>query len=100
MTRRFRPGLAPTLAAAALLPAFLALGVWQLQRADEKRLLQGEYDARAQGPAVRIEPRVQRAEDLRFYRVIGARALRNAVSTLHRQSRASGTRGFSRGDAA
>lgn len=69
MTRRFRPGLVPTLAAGALLPVFLALGVWQLQRADEKRLLQGEYDARAQGPAVRIEPRAQRAEDLRFYRV-------------------------------
>lgn len=69
MTRRFRPGLAPTLAAAALLPVFLALGAWQLQRADEKRLLQGEYDTRAQGPAVRVEPRVQRAEDLRFYRV-------------------------------
>lgn len=69
MTRRFRPGLVPTLAASALLPGFLALGVWQLERADEKRLLQGEYDARAQGPAVRVEPRVQRAEDLRFYRV-------------------------------
>ncbi len=69
MTRRFRPGVAPTLVVAALLPAFLALGAWQLQRADEKRLLQGEYDARAQGSAVRIEPRMQRAEDLRFYRV-------------------------------
>ncbi len=69
MIRRFRPGLVPTLAASALLPVFLALGVWQLHRADEKRLLQGEYDARAQGPAVRIEPRAQRAEDLRFYRV-------------------------------
>lgn len=69
MTRRFRPGLWPTLAVAALLPALVALGFWQLQRADEKRALQEEYDARAQGPAVRIEPRRQRAADLRFYRV-------------------------------
>ncbi len=69
MMRRFRPGLAPTLAVAVLLPALLALGAWQLQRADEKRGLQEEYDARANGPAVRIEPRAQRAEDLRFYRV-------------------------------
>lgn len=69
MTRRFRPGLAPTLAVALLLPAFLALGLWQLHRADEKRTLQEEYDARANGPAVRIEPRLQRAEDLRFFRV-------------------------------
>lgn len=69
MTRRFRPGPWPTLAVAALLPAMVALGFWQLHRADEKRVLQEEYDARATGPAVRIEPRVQRAEDLRFYRV-------------------------------
>lgn len=69
MTRRFRPGLWPTLAVAALLPSMVALGFWQLHRAEEKQTLQEEYDARATGPAVRIEPRVQRAEDLRFYRV-------------------------------
>lgn len=67
--RRFRPGLWPTLAVCALLPALVALGFWQLHRAGEKRALQEEYDARAGGPAVRIEPRLQRAEDLRFYRV-------------------------------
>jgi surfeit locus 1 family protein len=69
VTRRFLPGLWPTLAVAGLLPALVALGFWQLQRAGEKRMLQDEYDARAAGPAVRIEPRLQRAEDLRFYRV-------------------------------
>ncbi len=69
MTRRFRPGLWPTLAVAVLAPSMVALGFWQLHRADEKQALQEEYDARANGPAVRIEPRMQRAEDLRFYRV-------------------------------
>jgi surfeit locus 1 family protein len=67
--RRFRLRLWPTLAVALLAPSMVALGFWQLHRADEKRQLQEEYDARATGPAVRIEPRVQRAEDLRFYRV-------------------------------
>ncbi len=68
--RRFRPGLAPTLAVVLLLPFFLYLGYWQLQRAEEKRQLQAEYDTRADGPAVRVERNVQRPEDLQFYRVL------------------------------
>jgi surfeit locus 1 family protein len=55
---------------AVLLPLFLYLGYWQLQRAEEKRLLQEEYDTRANGPAVQVERQVQRAEELRFYRVV------------------------------
>lgn len=53
-----------------LLPLFLYLGYWQLQRAEEKRALQAEYDARAAGPAVKVEPRLQRPEALQFYRVV------------------------------
>lgn len=68
--RRFRPRLVPSIAAAVLLPLFLFLGYWQLQRAEEKRQLQGEYDARANGPAVLVEGRLQRPEELQFYRVI------------------------------
>lgn len=70
MPRQFRPGLAPSLAVAVLLPLFLYLGYWQLQRADEKRALQAEYDARAAGPAIQVEPRLQSAEQLQFYRVV------------------------------
>lgn len=68
--RRFRPGPLPSIAVALLLPLFLYLGYWQLQRAEEKRLLQAEYDTRANGPAVQVERRVQRVEELRFYRVV------------------------------
>lgn len=70
MTRRFRLACVPTLAALLLIPVFMALGYWQLQRAEEKRALQAEYDARAFDAELRIAPRLQRAEDLRFYRVI------------------------------
>lgn len=70
MNRRFRPGLAASLAVAVLLPLFLYMGYWQLQRAGEKRVLQAEYDARAAGPAIQVEARVQRPEELQFYRVI------------------------------
>lgn len=68
--RRFRPGLVPSIAVAVLLPLFLYMGYWQLHRAEEKRALQAEYDTRANGPAVQVERQVQRAEALRFYRVV------------------------------
>lgn len=70
MRRRFRSRLVPTLAAVLLFPVFVALGYWQLQRAEEKRALQAEYDARAFDAELRVTPRLQRAADLRFYRVI------------------------------
>jgi surfeit locus 1 family protein len=59
----------PLAAVWLLVPVFVLLGIWQLQRADEKRRLQEEYDARGNGPVVRVEPRMQAGEDLRFYRV-------------------------------
>ena len=37
--RAFRPGLLPTLVVLVLLALLLALGGWQLQRADEKSAL-------------------------------------------------------------
>lgn len=68
--QRFRPRFGPTIAAAVLLPVFVALGVWQTHRADFKRELQAEYDARIAGPVVAIEPRLQSADALRFYHVV------------------------------
>ncbi len=69
MSKHLRASLTSSLTVALLLPLFVYLGYWQLQRADEKRQLQEEYDTRASDAVVKIEPRVQRAEDLRFYRV-------------------------------
>lgn len=68
--RRFRPALIPSAVFAVLVPLFLYLGYWQLQRAEEKRQLQTEYDTRANGPAVQVERQVQGVEELRFYRVV------------------------------
>lgn len=59
----------PAVATALLVPLFIGLGVWQLGRAHYKQELQEEYDARARGGVVRIEPRPQAGDDLRFYRV-------------------------------
>ncbi|HYA38794.1 MAG TPA: SURF1 family protein [Candidatus Methylomirabilis sp.] len=70
MSRLFRPSAAASIATAVLLPLLLYLGYWQLQRADEKRLLQAEYDARSDGPAIQVESRVQNPGELQFYRVV------------------------------
>lgn len=69
-SRPFRPRLVPSLAAAILLPLFLFLGYWQTQRAEETRLLQAEYDSRAAGPAIKVEPRLQPPAALQFYKVV------------------------------
>lgn len=45
---RFRPGLIPTLATLTLLPILIALGTWQVNRAQEKAAL---LEARAEGAA-------------------------------------------------
>ena len=67
---RFRPHWVPTVATLLLLPAFVALGQWQLGRADEKRTLQAEYDRRAHQPPIALDGQLRRGEDLRFYRVV------------------------------
>ena len=71
--RRFRPGLMPSLAVAALLPLLIGLGFWQLQRAEEKRVLLAEQAMRSQAPAVDlVELRGEGAPAFRRVRLVGA----------------------------
>lgn len=65
---RFRPGLLPTLVVMALLPLLLGLGFWQLQRADEKRVLLAEQAARSEAPAVDLQD-LEAVDDPAFRRV-------------------------------
>lgn len=62
----------PTVAAILLIPAFVALGYWQLQRAEEKRVLQTEYDRRASAPPTRLDAAPQTVQTLQFRRVIAS----------------------------
>jgi cytochrome oxidase assembly protein ShyY1 len=48
----FRPGWVPTLVVLMLLPGLIALGCWQLSRAEEKRELLASYAERQAGDAV------------------------------------------------
>lgn len=67
--RAFRPGLLPTLVVLALLALLLALGGWQLQRADEKSALLASQEARRQAPAQPIGE-LERSADPAFQRVL------------------------------
>jgi surfeit locus 1 family protein len=67
---QLRAGLWPTLATLVLLPVLIGLGMWQLDRAGQKRNLQVEMDLRLQEPAVPLSPVFESSEALRFRKVI------------------------------
>jgi surfeit locus 1 family protein len=66
---RFTIRLLPVLAFLLVLPALIALGFWQLDRAEQKRSLQAKYDDRMNDQPVAISAELQRPEDLQFHRV-------------------------------
>lgn len=64
MAVHFRPRLAATLAACAAIAATLALGRWQLERADYKAALMQAERAAASQPPVRLGPAAADAQSL------------------------------------
>jgi surfeit locus 1 family protein len=61
--------LVPTIAFLLVLPALIALGFWQLDRAEQKRELQQQYDERSRNAPISLGAQVRDAEDLRYFRV-------------------------------
>ncbi|HEX7034701.1 MAG TPA: SURF1 family protein [Pseudomonadales bacterium] len=68
---RFAPGWRMSLAVAALLPVLIGLGVWQLQRAAEKRGLEMRFYERLGAPPVTPPADAGQADFLRV-RLVGA----------------------------
>ena len=64
-----RGWLAPTLAVAACLPILLALGFWQLDRAEQKQQRLDRYLARGQLDVLRLPASIVDAEEFVYYRV-------------------------------
>lgn len=64
----FRPGWLPSLLVALLLPALCGLGVWQLQRAEEKRGLLASFEERRQAEPLSLEA-LERSRDPAYRRV-------------------------------
>jgi len=65
-----RAGFWPTLATVVLLPLLTGLGIWQLDRAEQKQRLQVEYDRRQQEPVVRLRSVLETKETLHFRRIV------------------------------
>lgn len=68
--RRFRPGLPATLFTAFFLPLLLALGHWQLDRAEQKRRLYEDFAAG--GPTTMLQAGSRGLEELRRYAPVRA----------------------------
>lgn len=69
MKKSPRPLWIPAALIALLVPAFIGLGVWQLQRADQKQALQQEYDRRSNEVPLRLGASLLLPEALRYRRV-------------------------------
>lgn len=74
--------LIPTVAALFFISVFVALGMWQLNRADEKRVLQAEYDRRSLQPPIALGGEPQSADDLQFARVAAKGVYENQYQVL------------------
>jgi surfeit locus 1 family protein len=67
---RFRPALIPTLVTVLLLPMLVGLGVWQLDRAEQKREILASLEAGEQAPPVMLNARQPPYEQVRHRKVV------------------------------
>lgn len=88
---RFRPRLAPSLLLLPAMAAFIALGVWQLDRAGQKRELAATLDARAALPPALIGPAAVDPAALQ-YRRVEARGWFDAADQILIENRRQGGR--------
>src|SRR5690606_36015676 len=68
-SRRFTPGLWPSLAVLMLLPGLCGLGVWQLGRAEQKRVLFAQFAAGSAQPAIPLATALAAEEAPRYRHV-------------------------------
>jgi len=90
----FRFRWVPTLLLALPIPLFVALGLWQLDRADQKRELAEMLAERGQRPAYRIAGMVEDAESLRYRRIEAEGSFVAAGQLLIEGRREGGRTGF------
>ena len=64
-----RPRLLPTILAATGFLVLTMLGVWQLDRAEQKRLMSRQYEERAKDAPIRLDGELRDGGDLRYRRV-------------------------------
>lgn len=69
----------PTALAVLLLPIFLGLGFWQLDRAKQKKAIQQAYDKKGLAPAITLRGRVLGTDKLQFHSIV----VRGTYETRH-----------------
>ena len=71
--RRFRPGLWPTVVTLILFPLFIRLGVWQLDRAEQKHQIVHAFEQRMSLPDLDLNKQllVDKNQDYRHVEVVG-----------------------------
>jgi cytochrome oxidase assembly protein ShyY1 len=62
----FSPGLWPSVITLVVLGILIALGLWQLDRATQKRILLAGYTVDPNATVVQLEPDLQSVTDLRY----------------------------------
>lgn len=66
----FRPGLGLTVIVLALIALFVRLGVWQLDRAEQKEQLKSAVESGASLPVLELRPDTEFSAALRFRRIL------------------------------
>ena len=64
---RFRPRLWPTLIVVLVFPCLIALGFWQLDRAEQKRVMHNAFLERQQADAIKLNEQVLSADPEELY---------------------------------
>jgi surfeit locus 1 family protein len=83
---RRRPAWLPTLATVLLLPLLVGLGLWQLDRAAQKRALQADFAAADEPLTLQTAADVRGLDDLRRFRTVSVRGRYLAAPQLLQDS--------------
>ena len=68
--RTFRPQAIPTVLVVFLLPLFCGLGIWQLDRADQKRQLAASLESRRKLPAHPLNQGLPEPSEREFRQIV------------------------------
>ena len=92
--RTFRPQAVPTVLVVILLPLFCGLGIWQLDRAEQKRQLAASLEARRKLPAYPLNQGLPEPSEREFRRVVAVGRFLAQKSVLIENRKHQGKRGF------
>lgn len=93
-TLQFRIQAVPTVVMVIMMPVFIALGIWQLERAEQKRNTASSLEMRRKLPALQISQNLPDAEQLEFRKLIAEGRLLSEKTVLIENRKHQGKRGF------